>query len=65
MAKNYTLPIDVVLYDMSITNIHMYNAVLPTYSDKSKKKGKGEVIKADDPKNRDKMIEAIKHFNSL
>ena len=66
MAKNYTMPIDAVLYDMSVTNIHLYNAVLPSYSsEKSKKKNDGEVVKADDPRNREKMMAILKQINTM
>jgi hypothetical protein len=51
-VKAYNLPIDYVLYGMSYANVIMYSSVLPSYSGKKDKSKAGEVINADDPKNR-------------
>lgn len=41
---------------MSYANVVMYSAVLPSYNRKDGKNGeKQDVIKADDPRNRDKV----------
>lgn len=41
---------------MSYANLLMYGAVLPSYDSEEKKEGKEQqVIKADDPTNRDKV----------
>lgn len=59
-VKAFKIPIDYVLYDMSYQNIVMYSACLPSYSAKKKgKKDYGEVIDADDPRNRAKVREII------
>lgn len=59
-AKAYNLPFDYVLYEMSYANMALYGAVLPSYksrTDKDSKSGRDtqEVIKVDDPRNRDKV----------
>ena len=57
-VKAYNLPINYVLYEMSYPNIILYGAVLPSYSSKKKDKkdsGKQDIIKVDDPKNREKV----------
>lgn len=62
-VKAYNLPIDYVLYDLSYVNMIMYGAVLPQYKSHSKdgkQSGKREeVIKADDPANRDRVREIL------
>ena len=64
MVKNFNLPIEYVLNEMSITNVHMYNAVLPSYdSDKDKKNGDGKIIMADDPKNAKDVDDFFKKLN--
>ena len=66
ISKNYVLPFDYVLYEMSFTNVQMYNAVLPTYdseSKKDKKKKDNDIIWADDPKNKAKVDDFINHIN--
>lgn len=56
MAKAYNLPIDYVLYDMSYANVLLYGAVLPSFDNvKTETQKSEEVIKADDPANRDKV----------
>lgn len=57
MVKNYNLDINTVLYEMTYTNMQMYSAVIPTYGDKTKDKGKvkGKAINASDPRNRDEV----------
>lgn len=63
VAKAIGLHIDYVLYDMSFANLNLYSASLPTYRKPDKAKapggGHGEVINADDPKNRDKIRQII------
>ena len=55
-VKAFNLPIDYVLYDMSYANVILYGATIPSLkSGKDKGKEKQEVIRADDPKNRDKV----------
>lgn len=58
-AKGFNLCFDYVLYDISYTNMIMFSAVLPTYDRKTdgKKDKEQDIIKADDPKNRDKVRE--------
>ena len=55
-----------MLYDLSYANIILYGAVIPQYKPKDKN-GKGnkpqEVIKADDPKNRDRVRKIIESFD--
>ncbi len=60
-VKAFKLPIDYVLYDMSYANVVMYSACLPSFSAKRKGKSKdhGEVIDADDPRNRAKVREIL------
>ena len=58
VSKAFSLPFDYVLYDMSYANVIMYSAVLPSYNSKKKNGAANQkVIKADDPKNRDKVRE--------
>lgn len=66
-AKAYNLTPEYVLYEMSYVNTLMYGSVLPSYDPdrkKDKKKGRNgkpqEVIKADDPANRDKVRAFLK-----
>lgn len=40
---------------MSYVNMIMYGAVLPSYNPKKDRKKGEEIIKADDPANRDKV----------
>lgn len=52
-AKTYGLAFEEVLYNLSYTNLLLYNAVLPSYRPKDKDgKQRHDVIKADDPRNR-------------
>ena len=63
MVKAYTLPIDYVLYDLSFANLTMYSAVIPSYTPKDDKgKGKQEKIKADDPRNRQRVSDLLASF---
>lgn len=52
-----------MLYDLSYVNMIMYGAVLPQYKSHSKDGKQGgkreEVIKADDPANRDRVREIL------
>ncbi|WP_320980051.1 hypothetical protein [Bacteroides sp.] len=66
MVKAYNLPIDYVLYDMSYANMIMYGAVLPSYTsnkDKGKSGQEQEIIKVDDPKNRDRVKKIFEQFS--
>lgn len=65
-AKAFNLPFDYVLYNMSYANTLLYGAALPTYIPKKDRKKTGdpkyngtaygaEHIRADDPRNADKM----------
>lgn len=66
-VKAFNLPIDYVLYNLSYVNLIMYGATLPSYEskrDKNKNRSDAEqdVIKADDPRNRElvrKFFESI------
>ena len=56
------MPIDYVLYEMSYANMVLYGAVLPSYRHKdggknggSEKRKKQEIIRADDPRNKEKV----------
>ncbi len=62
VSKSLGLTIDYVLNEMSYANLNLYSASLPTYRkpDKDgKRDGKGETIRADDPKNRDRVRDFI------
>ena len=57
-VKAYGLTFEEVLYNMSYPNLILYNAVLPSYNTKDKSDGSGsgqEVIKADDPRNKERV----------
>ena len=57
-VKVYGLTFEEVLYNMSYPNLILYNAVLPSYNTKDKSDGSGsgqEVIKADDPRNKERV----------
>lgn len=57
-VKAFNLPIDYVLYDLSYANLTLYGASLPSYKspkDQQEKKGKGDIINADDPKNKERV----------
>jgi hypothetical protein len=64
-VKGYNLPVDYVLYDMSYANMIMFGAVIPSYN--SKRKGKDgkeqEIIKVDDPQNRERVKEIFDQFD--
>ncbi len=54
MVKGFNLSIEYVLYELSYVNMIMYSSVLPSYNDKKKNEaGDDEVIKADDPANKE------------
>lgn len=55
VAKTYNLPFDYVLHNMSYANLILYGAVIPSYKPKDKTGKHKNVIKADDPRNRDKV----------
>ena len=61
-VKAFNMPVDYVLYDLSWANMILYGATLPSLNsgkDKTKGEGEQEIIKADDPKNRDKVREFL------
>lgn len=61
---------ETVLYDLSYVNVIMYGATLPSYEasrqdrERRRKGGAddGEVIKADDPGNRERVRKMIEGF---
>lgn len=68
MVKAFGLTVDYVLNEMSYQNVIMYSAVLPSYSPSSKKENgrkhiRQEVIKADDPRNRDRVRQMVASFD--
>lgn len=65
VVKNYNVPFDYVLYEMSISNVHLYNAVLPTYDSETDKKKDKDVIDADDPTNRNKVDDFFNKLNGM
>lgn len=61
VAKAYNLSLDYVLYNMSYANMILYGAVLPSYGrDKGKRQ---DVIKVDDPRNKDKVKAIFASFD--
>jgi len=58
-VKAFGVTFEQALYDVSYANVLLYLRTLPDYGYESKnrkdKKGRGEVINADDPANRDKI----------
>ena len=69
-AKAYNLAPDYVLYEMSYVNTLMYGSVLPSYDPDKAKKGRNgkngqsqEVIKVDDPKNRERVRRIMEQFD--
>lgn len=57
-VKAFGLTFEQVLYELSYPNLILYNAVLPSYHSKDKSRGSDggqEVIKADDPKNKERV----------
>ena len=65
-AKTFGLTFDYVLYDMSYANCILYGRTLPTYNAKKDSQKtenrKEETIKADDPRNKDKISKLIASF---
>lgn len=57
VVKGFNVSFEYALYDLSYQNMILYTATLPTYDSKEKKNrgGKQERIKADDPRNRDRV----------
>lgn len=55
--KWYRVPFEHVLHGMSYQNFLLYGAVIPGFDDD--KKDDGQTLRADDPKNRDKVIDLI------
>lgn len=56
------MPFRDVLFNMSYNNVIMYGAVIPSFRkgyEGKKKEQEEEVIKVDDPKNRQRVIELI------
>lgn len=57
--RNYPqFTLDYVLHDLSLQNLKMLNAVIPSYNSKKSDK-KEEVINADDPKNQERIKKAL------
>ena len=67
VVKGFGVTFDYVLYNMSYANVIMYSASLPTYdTDKDKEKKQEEeqeVIKVDDPKNRQRVKQILDSFD--
>lgn len=63
-AKTFGLTFDYVLHEISYANCILYGASLPTYESKKKdeKKKDEEVIKADDPSNKERVSKLIASF---
>lgn len=55
---------DYVLYDMSFANFMLYGAVIPStdYDRDGKDDSREEVIRVDDPKNRDMVMQLISNM---
>lgn len=65
-VKAFNLPIDYVLYDLSYVNVIMYSATLPCYESKRDKNSpdkKQDVVKADDPRNRERVRQIFDSFD--
>ena len=65
-VKGFNLPIDYVLYDISYVNVIMYSATLPSYESKRDKNSpdkKQDVVKADDPRNRERVRQIFDSFD--
>ena len=63
--KGFRFPLDYVLYDLSYANLILLGATLPSYDPDRKKRtpqGDQEVVRADDPRNKDKVRQ---FFNSV
>lgn len=58
-AKTFGLTFDYVLHEISYANCILYGASLPTYESKKKDE---EVIKADDPRNKERVSKLIASF---
>jgi hypothetical protein len=56
-VKQFNVAFDYALYDISYANVILYSAVIPTYKSTNKEDDKGEVINADDPANRQKLMD--------
>lgn len=56
-VKAYGLTFEEVLHGLSYPNLILYNAVLPSYNPKTKSGSDNwrEVIKADDPRNKERV----------
>lgn len=64
IVKGYNLPIDYVLYDLSYTNLIMLGAVIPSYDKgKDKEEKEQDVIKVDDPRNKERVKEIFDQFD--
>jgi hypothetical protein len=60
------MTVEQALYDISYANIIMYGATLPSYSTKRDSGSlKDANIDASDPRNRQKVIDAINKLNSI
>lgn len=60
--KGFSLPVEYVLYEMSYVNAILYGATLPSYEGRRDKKDDGNVIKADDRRNRGKVADFLKRY---
>lgn len=63
--KNFNVPFDFVLYEMSLSNVHLYNAVLPSYDSENEKKKDKNVIDANDPANKNKVDDFFNKINGM
>ncbi len=57
-AKNYNVPVDYVLHEISFTNFHLYGMIEPSIS--SEDEAVEEEINADDKANEDIIEKIIK-----
>ena len=61
--KGFGMTVEQALYDISYANIIMYGATLPSYSSKKGGSLNEKNIDASDPKNKQRVIEAITQLN--
>lgn len=64
MSRTYHITPEYILYELSYSNLILYNAVIPTYKSKTDGDGKQsqEVIKMDDPANKEKIKDIFDSF---
>ena len=60
-VKTFGVTFDYALYNISYTNLIMYSATIPSYDSGERKKQ--DIVKADDPKNKDKVHSIIEGFD--